>query len=223
MLLWRSGHLNLRVNDKMLECLDLWPTKLLKKELMSFKTPNQGLLKLIESWDKENRSLTTDYRDHNPFEIDAPATNWLREEVNQTVIEYLQSIKINYAVNWQIHGWSNLNRRGDYHDPHNHPRSYLSGTYYVKVPKAIDAEFNRSDVRPNSITFYDPRTGFNMQSIKNDPYVDPEYTVFPTPGLLMLWPSSLMHFVHPNLTKETRVSISFNVILKWSDEYLPEQ
>ena len=207
----------------MLELLDLWPTKLAKKSLSNCEEENNQLLQLIENWAQRNESLTTDYRDHNPFEVDTPTTNWLRDEVNLAIVEYLEIININYPVNWVIHGWANLNRHGDYHDPHNHPQSYLSGTYYVKVPVASTANRQRVDARPNCITFYDPRTGFNMQSIKNDPYIEPEHTVFPEPGLLMLWPASLMHFVHPNLSDETRVSISFNIMLKWSDDYLPEQ
>ena len=62
-----------------------------------------------------------------------------------------------------------------------------------------------------------------MGSIRNDPYVDPEFTILPVPGQLMLWPAFLNHFVHPNLSKETRVSVSFNIILKWADHYLPSQ
>jgi len=212
-----------RVGDSIMEILDLWPTKIAKKGLSDCQEPNEALLQLVEDWEDCNKSLTTDYRDQNPFEIDSPPTNWLREEVNLAVIEYFQSINIDYAVNWQIHGWANLNRKGDYHDPHNHPQSYLSGTYYVKIPLGTETTNQRSDVRPNCITFYDPRTGFNMQSIKNDPYIEPEYTVLPEPGLLMLWPASLMHFVHPNLSNDIRVSISFNIMLKWSDDYLPEQ
>jgi len=173
-------------------------------------------LSLIEEWGQENIELTTKYLEQNIFEIDSPATNWPREGVSTAVIEYLQSIKIDYSVNWQIHAWANINRRGDCHDPHNHPQSYLSGTYYVKVPKPVNIENQRSDVRPNCITFYDPRSGFNMQSIRNDPYIEPEHTVLPEPGLLMLWPASLLHFVHPNLSDLSRVSVSFNITLKWS-------
>jgi hypothetical protein len=32
-----------------------------------------------------------------------------------------------------------------------------------------------------------------------------------------------MHFVHPNLSDEPRVSISFNIVLKRSNDYLPRQ
>ena len=205
------------------EILDLWPTKLVRRMLLDFDEPNRDLLKHVREMEKENRALTTDYRDNNPLEHDRPGANWLRAGINGTTIDYLRAIGIDYPVNWQIHSWANINRQGDYHDSHNHPHCYLSGTYYLKVPGEGTAKRQRSDVRPNRITFYDPRGGFNMNSIKNDPYVEPEFTVLPEPGLLLMWPASLMHFVHPNLSDETRISISFNIVLKWSDTYLPTQ
>lgn len=205
------------------EILDLWPTKIVRQLVDGAETNNPELLKLIRDWDRSKKNLTTDYRDNNPFNVGSSATNWLRAAVNQAMIGYLQAIGIGYPLNWQIHGWANVNRNGDYHDPHNHPHSYLSGTYYVKIPGTTGSGRQRSDLRPNSITLYDPRTGINMGSIKDDPYVDPEYTVLPEPGLLMMWSASLMHFVHPNLSDETRISISFNIILKQSDGHLPDQ
>jgi uncharacterized protein (TIGR02466 family) len=206
-----------------IEILDLWPTKLVRTRLPDCEEPNRELLKLVRGWDRAHKDLTTDYRDNNPFDIDAPATNWLRAQVNGTVIEYLRAIGIDFSLNWQIHGWANVNRYGDYHDPHNHPHCYLSGTYYVKVPRGGAKRRQRADVRPSRITFYDPRPAFNMPAIRNDPYVDPEFTVLPEPGLLMLWPAGVMHFVHPNLSDEPRVSISFNIVLKRSNDYLPRQ
>lgn len=207
----------------MTEFLDLFPTKMMRAELDDFEAPTQDLIKLIREMEKANKGLTTDYRENNPLEYDREGPNWLRAQINQTVIAYLKEIGIDYSVNWQIHAWANINRAGDYHDPHNHPHAYLSGTYYLKMPSEDAKKRQRSDVRPNAITFYDPRTGFNMSSIRNDPYVDPELTVLPKPGLLMMWPAALMHFVHPNLSDETRISLSFNIVLKWSDEYLPTQ
>jgi len=206
-----------------IEILDLWPTKLIRKTVPDCQEANRELLELIGEWDKRTPDLTTDYRDNNPFDIDSPPTNWLRGHVNGAIVEYLGAIAIDYALDWHIHGWANVNRNGDYHDPHNHPYSYLSGTYYVKVPGDGPKRHQRSDVRPNRITFHDPRGAFNMQAIGGDPYVDPEFTVLPHPGLLMLWPGALMHFVHPNLSDQKRVSISFNIVLKRANEQLPRQ
>ena len=37
--------------------------------------------------------------------------------------------------------------------------------------------------------------------------------VRPSAGTLMMWPSPVQHYVHPNLAEEHRVTISFNVII----------
>lgn len=208
------------------EIKTLWPVHILHKTLADHEAHNPGLLKLIRGWEKDNRNLTTDYRDNNPFELDSEATNWLRAGVNGAVVEYLKAASIGYAVDWQIMGWANVNRMGDYHDPHNHPHTYLSGTYYVKMPQSLGDKGpsrGRNDRRPNRITFYDPRPAFNMNAIAGDPYIEADYTVDPAPGLLLLWPAPLIHFVHPNLSDETRVSISFNIVLKNASSYLPDQ
>ncbi len=203
--------------------VDLWPTVILQRKLGDADGPNRDLLRLINALDREHRDLTTDYLAPDLFNKDDPAVNWLRAQVNQTVIGYLRQIGIDYDVNWTVQGWPNINRLGDDHDAHNQPRAYLSGTYYVKIPKSREKLKNRNDLRPGCITLYDPRPGVNMNAIKGDPYVDPEYTVLPEPGMLLMWPSFINHFVHPNLSKETRVSVSFNIVLKWADHYLPDQ
>ena len=203
--------------------VNLWPTTFVQRTLPGHEGPNREMLELIGEMERAHRNLTTDYRQPDLFNVDHPGVNWLRTHINETVVGYLRHLGMSYSIDWSIQGWPNVNRFGDYHDAHNHPRAYLSGTYYVKMPTAIEKLRTRTDVRPGCITFYDPRPGVNMTAIKGDPYVDPEYTVRPEPGMLMMWPAFINHFVHPNLSKQTRVSVSFNIILKWSDDYLPDQ
>ena len=203
--------------------LALWPTMLLQRSLPGHAAANQELARLIRTLDKERDDLTTDYLGGNILVTDNPAIAWLRDCINKTVIDYLRELGMDYAVNWTLQGWANINRKGDYHDLHNHPHAYLSGTYYVAMPERSDTQQNRKDVRPGCITFYDPRGAANMTAIKGDPQIEAEYTVTPKPGLLLLWPAFVNHFVHPNLSDEERISISYNVVLKWSDDYLPQQ
>ncbi len=203
--------------------VDLWPTTFVQRRLPDCEAPNEELLGLVREMERENPDLTTDYRTPDLFNRDHSAVNWLRAGVNETVVGYLRHLGIDYPIDWLIHGWPSVNRFGDYHDAHNHPRAYLSGTYYVTIPKSREKLKTRGDLRPGCITFYDPRPGVNMTAIRGDPYVDPEYTVTPEAGMLMMWPAFINHFVHPNLSKQPRVSISFNIVLKWSDDYLPDQ
>jgi len=202
----------------------LWPTVMLRRTLPGADVANQVLSELVLELEAGNAALTTDYRNDNLLVADHPAIQWLRDCINRTVMEYFRQLGIDYQVDWTVHGWANVNRLGDYHDPHNHPHCYLSGTYYVQVPTDRAPLRSRKDVRPGCITFYDPRgPAVNMGAIRNDPYVNPEHTIEPKPGDILLWPAFLMHFVHPNLSETPRISISFNVMLKWSDAYLPAQ
>jgi len=201
----------------------LWPTLFLRRRLPGHAAANEALLQLIEELETQNRDLTTDYRETNILAHEHQAAGWLKDCVNKTAIDYLRRVGIAYPVNWSLQGWANVNRIGDYHDPHNHPHAYLSGTYYVRVPKQPDMGETRKDLRPGAISFYDPRGAVNMSAIKDDPQIEAEYTLRPEAGEILMWPAFLFHFVHPNLSDEPRVSVSFNLVLKWSDGYLPRQ
>ena len=197
----------------------LWPTVVLKRMLPGAERANDELARLIEALEKRHRDLTTDYRSDNLFTMENAATAWLKDCVNITVGDYFRHLEMDYDIRWSLQAWANVNRFGDYHDYHNHPHAYLSGTYYVRVPDDREPLETRKDSRPGRLTLYDPRACANMTAIRGDPYVDPEFTVEPRPGMVLLWPAFINHFVHPNLSRTPRISISFNVILQWSNRY----
>lgn len=62
-----------------------------------------------------------------------------------------------------------------------------------------------------------------MTAIRDDPQSEPEFTVAPTAGMILLCPAFLMYFVHPNLSKEARISISFNLMVRNPEEHLLRQ
>lgn len=201
----------------------LWPILFLQRILPSNEHANLELERLILAQESGHESLTTDYRHANFFTDGNPAISWLKQCVHRSAMEYCQRAGMAYSIDWSLQGWPNINRLGDYHDPHNHPYAYLSGTYYVRVPDQSTPPSSRPDIRPGCITFYDPRGAVNMTAIKNDPQIEPEFTVSPKAGMILLWPSFLMHFVHPNLVERLRISISFNLMVKNPTDYLPQQ
>ena len=203
---------------------DLWPTTFLRRTLDNTDAANEALLALVLDAENSRQDMTVEYASENLFERSAPAIDWLRQCINKTIADYFNRMAISYNVEWSIQGWANVNRYGDYHNLHNHPHSYLSGTYYVKVPVTetqVHAGGSRSDLNPGAISFFDPRPQANMTAVDGDGQIDPEHRILPEPGLILLWPSFLHHLVHPNLSEELRVSISFNVLLKNTHDYLP--
>ena len=103
--------------------------------------------------------------------------------------------------------WANVNSKYSYHEQHIHPNSFLSGVYYVKVPK-----------NSGQINFIDPKN--SMRSLELEPdrtkqLTDPlrrQIDVTPEDGLLLLFPSWLSHEVQQNTTDDERISIAFNLI-----------
>ena len=197
---------------------------MLQRTLPGHELANRELERLILALEaKHAGDLTTDYRGDNLLAVENPAVGWLKDCINKSIVDCLKRQGMDYGIDWGLQGWANVNRFGDYHDLHNHPHAYFSGTYYVAVPKPEGKVATRPDARPGCISFYDPRGAANMTAIKGDPQIEAEHTVSPEPGMILLWPAFLFHFVHPNLAERPRISISFNAVLKWSDAYLPEQ
>jgi uncharacterized protein (TIGR02466 family) len=205
------------------EILRLWPTQFLRHTLPGADRANPLLAALVLDRDARRAQMTTGYLDDDIFAVDDPAVQWLRQCVGRAVLDYAKTAGVDVELDWHLQGWANVNRFGDYHNLHNHPHSWASGTYYVQVPAPdADATTGRDDLNPGCISFFDPRPQANMNAIRGDGQVDPEFRILPKPGEILLWPAFIHHLVHPNLSRETpRISISFNVVLRWRDSYVP--
>ena len=203
------------------QILNLWPTQFMRVRLPGAELANPALSAVIMERNAEIDDMTVDYTNDNLFTMDHPAVMWLRQCCDRAILDYAGAAGIDYQLEWTLQGWGNVNFRGDYHNLHNHPHSWLSGTYYVNVPDQADAETFRSDLNPASISFFDPRPQANMNAIRGDGQVDPEHRILPVGGDLLLWPAFLHHLVHPNMAEVPRISVSFNVVLKWKADYIP--
>jgi uncharacterized protein (TIGR02466 family) len=190
----------------------VWPTMLVRRQLSGFEQPTAGLAALILEQEAREADYTARYREQDFFLIERPAVRWLKDQIDQTTISFFLHVGIERALSWRLVGWYNTNRYGDHHAPHTHPRAYLSGTYYVRVPPA-PASVDDLRAHPGCISFYDPRTGANMITVGSEPDARAAHVVRPSAGTLMMWPSPVQHYVHPNLSEEHRVTISFNLMM----------
>lgn len=109
------------------------------------------------------------------------------------------------ALDANLAGWANLMTNGNYHRLHSHPDCHWSGVYYVSTGKLIP------DAKPNgNLQFQDPRSGANRLIVRGLEMV-PAVTIAPTPGLMVMFPSYLEHYVHPFFGEGSRISIAFNL------------
>ena len=97
-----------------------------------------------------------------------------------------------------IGSWSVRLRNGGFHKSHYHPEGWLSGVYYVDVPKAVDTDgqgwlmFGRADIA--------------NQRFEGD------YAVKPEGGTVVLFPSYMWHGTNAFTTDEHRLTVAFDII-----------
>jgi len=99
--------------------------------------------------------------------------------------------------------WVNMMAGAVTHGLHLHPLSFISGTYYVQVPRGAAA-----------IKFEDPRLDRLMAAPPKRDDLSPRerlhYSVKPKAGQVVLFESWLRHEVPPSFTVQERISVSFN-------------
>ena len=97
--------------------------------------------------------------------------------------------------------WININTPGAYNTLHNHAGAVLSGVYYIKSdPSQGNIMFERND---GAEYFLPPMEKPNY-------FTSTATTYKAMTGAIYVFPGWLKHSVQPNLTKDDRLSISFN-------------
>lgn len=189
----------------------VWPTYLLSRRPPGYEEANKGLEAHIAHQEGREKDYTARYQEQNFFASSNKSVTWLKDQIEQTAKAFLRQFGVDRPLSWSIFSWYNINRYGDHHAPHTHPRSYLSGTYYLRMP--APAASDDPLAKPGCISFYDPRNGANMVTAGTEPDARASHAVYPSAGTLLMWPSPLQHQVHPNLSQEQRITISYNLIL----------
>lgn len=107
--------------------------------------------------------------------------------------------------NWTIRKcWANVNPAGGYNQAHHHigPGALLSGVYYVDIGDCPDPQFAGR-------TILQDRSGGALP--KHPDPLSREYAITPKPGVLVLFPAALYHYVEPYRGKSRRISIAFDL------------
>jgi uncharacterized protein (TIGR02466 family) len=96
-----------------------------------------------------------------------------------------------------------VNPSGAYNAPHDHLGAFWSGTYYVSVPESGDRQ-------AGAIEFLSPHKPLPALGAFKAPITADKLHVRPKPGMVLIFPATLVHWVHPNDSKDDRVTIAFN-------------
>jgi uncharacterized protein (TIGR02466 family) len=142
--------------------------------------------------------------------VNDPEIQELKDEILrhvQKISEYIgRNLNLEYVVE---NMWININRKNHFDIIHDHPGFSFSGTFYVKFDEDCG---NIVFTNPNSCSSW----AFKKITARNyTPYNSEVYSIFPEENLLVIFPSSVKHYVEPNLSDHDRISISFNVRTKY--------
>jgi predicted Zn-dependent protease len=103
---------------------------------------------------------------------------------------------------WQFNGsWSVRLRNRGFHMNHVHPRGWISSAFYVELPDLM-AE-GRTD---------EGILSFGKPGILTTPSLEAEYSVRPTPGMLVLFPSYFWHGTAPFESPQSRLTVAFDAV-----------
>lgn len=130
------------------------------------------------------------------------------DEIVKEVKKFSTEIKCNFNLHLSNY-WLNINSPNSFNKSHCHPQSFLSGCLYIKVPNrncgSIFFEHPSHELIDSYMTYFHKYPNDYMYLFPTNIYYEP------IEGLCLIFPSWLKHNVDPNLSKEDRISISFNV------------
>jgi len=148
-----------------------------------------------------------DLLDYDFFKGDAKSTYVAMQEQKPNILDFHKDIadkimKEVYVPNQRLSdSWVNIQNKGSTLDFHNHPNSVVSGVVYLKA--------NGND---SKLVFQNPLTPMSPTAVS--PHRE-TYELTPKTGLLVMWPSYLMHGSGPSINQsDERIVFGFNTYWK---------
>ena len=182
----------------------LFPTKILSSEDTNFSSYRDDMIQWMIDYSYKHTTVAKSnqggYQSPDQFYLEesfAPYLNRISEHLISTIDEYtrddrsclhLDDLKLSNM-------WFNFNYENCYNVQHTHPGCVLSGVLWIQIPEE----------QPIVFSCFDEFTRATYEKYTNESLVAKE-------GQLLLFPAHLPHRVDINRSKDTRISISFNII-----------
>ena len=126
----------------------------------------------------------------------------VRDFIDSSLERYVQEIyNPLHPVKLRItESWLNYTSTNEHHHPHAHPNSFISGVFYFQSDKDLDKiyfapnKYNQLEIEAKEWNLFNSKTWWLSADA----------------GKLILFPSSLPHYVDTVTSDTTRISLSFN-------------
>ena len=117
-----------------------------------------------------------------------------------------------HKLSWRINSWANVNRHGQANCFHTHPGALWSSCYYVDdggiaADRSLGGEFEIADPRGAATIMYAPQLTFPGA---DGVALGEAQRVSPRAGMIVVFPSWLLHGVRPYRGTRVRISIPIN-------------
>lgn len=182
----------------------IFPTPVMFTELGRNFTKEE--LAFIEKHSTSTNCNRGNVTSNNNYILNEPEMAGLNKFVTDQLNEYVKQVhKPKYpAEAFVTQSWLNWTKKGGYHHKHAHPNSFISGVLYISTDSLKD-----------KITFH--RDGYNQLQLASDTLdvfnADSWWFNVKTGGIV-IFPSSLTHYVEDVVADETRISLAFNSFIK---------
>ena len=173
----------------------------LELDIKSIQRYAYSLMQLSESKLHTNRGGW-----QSGFVEDHQELNTLVLEINRRLDALRSTINFNDNVDLRVESmWININHPYSYNVRHIHPRSYISGSFYIKVPNNSG---NLLLKHPAQNLMFIPNSSNIFKSYNNINSLT--WSIPPEENKLVMFPGWVEHEVEQNLSNEDRISIAFN-------------
>ncbi len=212
---------------------DLFITSVWTQKLTGFENINKNLLKNVFNTESPVYSDPNVYGGQESsltYDESLLSVLSIAESSAKDIAKFMGVVKENNNVPKVSCFWGNVNKEKQFNPPHVHANSDLSGAYYVKIPTS-EEHTEDQDVAAGKICFHDTRlekcasTPLYEENLgyldlasysfpkgtSHNPWLDNVAKFKPEEGMMIIFPSWLLHYVEPNLCKEDRITISFNI------------
>ena len=180
----------------------LFPTWVFEFRLPNHEAVNARWAEQITESDTRSRDQLLFQSRNNLHEL--PEFAVLTEHIYTAARTVLEMLDASYQEIVITGCWANRQKKESTFQVHSHPNSFLSGVYYVKTPKNSGSIVFKKKIVNDIIPLFKQANGLNEAFHK----------WVPEAGMMLIFPSSLEHYVERNKSDEERMSISFNLMFR---------
>lgn len=181
------------------------------RDVRAFNAAVEEEIRAHHSLDFEPAGLATTEGFQTGELLDQPsyAIGLLAMAINGAVRGYIENLPddpdhpfvANAPARWALNGWGVILRSQGHQRAHIHPSGWLSGVYYVRVPRSIGGPSQNG-----WIEFGKPPANIGCRRTHETRRVAPKA------GHMLLFPSYVYHHTIPFQDNENRVSFAFDVV-----------